>query len=250
MHSVELVAARPYDPPKNFLPANTSRAASSPSTAIFHNLQGKQVWHITAPANISLKELNRLVMDEAMQGQAVLKYKDASYGFSNIAEEDGGSNQVIIPRENGYKAVSSRISHSFHLRKIVDLPKLSSLQADPNTGSEAAASITQSTIRAPRAQVKGLKMRFFPSGVQDHTPVTIGSDEEEDAGPAPPAGLAVPNALHLPVRSEKRKHADMHEDERAELPAKKLKKHRTPEELRRREERRAKKEKKREKTKS
>ncbi|CAI6338957.1 unnamed protein product [Periconia digitata] len=248
IHDVEMVAASAYVPPRGFNQASTSRAASLPSTTLLSNLQGKQIWHLTAPANISLKDLQQLAMDQATKGKAVLKHKNASYGFSDVAEEDGGSQQVIIPRQNGYKPVSSRISHSFHLREIVDLPKLSSHQADPNTGSEAAASITMSTIRAPLPQVKGLKMRFFPSGAKDRTPVTLGSsDDEDEPEQAPTAGLAVPNGVHSKARSEKRKHADMNEDDRA---VKKLKKHRTPEELKRREERRAKKEKKREKAKS
>lgn len=245
-----MVAARQYVPPKDFIPTKTSRAESSPSTAVLDNLKGKQIWHITAPANVSLKDLKQLTMEQAKKGQAVLKHKNASYGFTNVEEEDSGVHEVIVPRQDGYKAVSARISHSFHLREIVDLPHLSSQQADPNMGSEAAASITRSTIRAPRAQVKGLRMRFFPSGVQDHTPVTLGSDDEEDAGSAPTAGLAVPNGVHLPVRSEKRKLADLHEDDKVESPVKKHKKHRTPEELKRREERRAKKDKKREKAKA
>lgn len=183
-------------------------------------------------------------MDQATKGEAILKHKEASYGFANVGE-DSGSQEVIIPRQNGYKPASARISHTFHIREIVVLPKLNSKQADPNTGSEAAASITQSTIIAPVPQVKGLKMRFFPSGVTDTKPVTLGSlDDEEDSMPPPPAGLAVPNGIHLPARSEKRKHADMHEDERVQSPAKKHKKHRTPEELKKREEKRAKKEKK------
>ncbi|PVH97685.1 hypothetical protein DM02DRAFT_567511 [Periconia macrospinosa] len=248
-HNVDLVAARPYVPPKDFVPASTNRAASSPSTAVLDNLQGKQIWHITAPANISLKDLKQLAMEQATEGEAILKHKNASYGFLDVAKEDSGSQEVIVPRQNGYKAASSRISHTFHLREIVDLP--SSVQADLNTGSEAAASITQSTIRAPPRQVKGLKMRFFPSGVTNQTPVTLGSsDDEEDDRPAPTAGLGVPNGIHLPVRSEKRKHGDLHEDERVESPAKKHKKHRTPEELKKREEKRAKKEKKRAKAKS
>ncbi|KAF1956531.1 hypothetical protein CC80DRAFT_472022 [Byssothecium circinans] len=249
-HNVEFVAARPYVPPKGFHPASTNQAQSSSSTALFDNLEGKQVWHITAPTDVSLKQLKELAMEQALKGDTVLQHKDTNYGFLNVEDnDDNDSRQVVIPRQNGYKAVSARISHTFHLREVVNLPNLSSLQADPNTGSEAAASITQSTIRAPRPQVKGLKMRYFPSGVADHTPVNLGSsDDENDAPPVRTAGLAVPNSIHLPVG--KRKHEDANGDERVESPTKKHRKHRTPEEIKRREERRARKEKKREKTKS
>jgi hypothetical protein len=212
-----------------------------------NNLDGKQVWHINAPVGISLKELKELVMAQALDGKTVIQHKEKSYGFQKIEEGDNSERQVIVPRQDGYQAVSAGISQTFHLREIVNLPKLTSLQADPNTGSEAAASITRSTIRAPRPQVKGLKMRYFPSGVNDHTPISLGSDDEEDVpAPAPPtSGLAAPSVVHLPVG--KRKLEDTNGEERT---TKKHKKHRTEEESKKREEKKARKEKNRDKVKS
>ncbi|KAF2641353.1 hypothetical protein P280DRAFT_425794 [Massarina eburnea CBS 473.64] len=247
-HNIEFEAAKPYVPPKGFHPASTSQAQSSAPTALFNNLEGKQVWHITAPADVSLKHLKELAMEQALDGGAVLQHKNTSYGFSNAEMEDNSSREVIIPRQTGYKAVSARISHTFHLREVVNLPKLSSLQADPDTGSEAAASITRSTIRAPKPLVRGLKMRYFPSGVYDHTPVTLGSSDDEDDGqPARNTGLAVPSVVHLPVG--KRKHGDTNVDERMEGPTKKHKRHKTAEEMKRKEEKKAKKTKKEKKEK-
>lgn len=140
-------------------------------------------------------------------------------------------------------SVSAKISQTLHLQEIVRLPKLSSKQADPNTGSEAAASITRSTIRAPRPQVKGLKMRYLPLGFvgADSGGVLGDSDSEEDEVPQEIAGLAVPNGLNLPTKAGKRKHAEANTDE---APSKKIKKHRTPEESKKKEEKKAKKEKK------
>jgi hypothetical protein len=123
---------------------------------------------------------------------------------------------------------------------------MTSLQADPNTGSEAAASITQSTIRTPRPQVKGLKMRFLPIGFGNGTAGELGDSDSEEEVPQELAGLAMPNGLNLPSRKkEKRKHNEMNGDKATEAPLKKHKTQRDPEEIKRREERRAKKEKKR-----
>jgi len=130
---------------------------------------------------------------------------------------------------------------------VINLPKLSEKQADQNTGSEVAASITRSTIRAVRPQVQGLKMRFYPSGFETSEPATLGvSDDENEPNAAPTAGLAIPKGLDLRAKKEKRKHEHTNGDERMESPAKKHK-HRTPEEQKRKEEKKAKKERKKEK---
>lgn len=133
------------------------------------------------------------------------------------------------------------------MQQVINLPKLTSRQADPNTGGEAAASITASTIRAVKPQVKGLKMRFFPSGFEDSAPTTLG-DSDDEADPPAPAGLAVPLGLDPPARKEKkRKHDQSNTAEEAESSAKKPKKQRSAEEQQLRDEKKAKKEKKKEK---
>jgi hypothetical protein len=150
---------------------------------------------------------------------------------------------LITVRQTNHSAVSTKISQTFHVREVINLPKLTQKQADPDKGSEAAASITRSTIRAPRPQVKGLKMRYFPSGNDDHVPMTLGDSDSEDEGPPSQAqgGLAVPNGLHPPSKAEKRKHRHSHGDGTVDAPANKHKKQRTEEEAKRKEEKKAKK---------
>jgi hypothetical protein len=144
--------------------------------------------------------------------------------------------------------VPTQVSQSFHVQQVVNLPKLTSRQADQNTGSEAAASITASTIRFVKPQVKGLKMRFFPSGFEDSTPTTLGDSDDEAEAPAP-AGLGIPVGFDPPARKEKkRKHEQSNGGEEAELSAKKPKKPRTAEEQQQREEKKAKKKEKKSKS--
>jgi hypothetical protein len=71
---------------------------------VFDNLQGKQVWHITAPADLSLKAVKELAMDQAMRGEAVIKHKGSDYGFATAEREEAGEREVVIPRQDGYKA--------------------------------------------------------------------------------------------------------------------------------------------------
>jgi len=140
--------------------------------------------------------------------------------------------------------VSARVSQTFNIREVVSLPKLNLKQPDPYTGSEAAASITRSTVREPRPQVKGLKMRYFPSGVSDHTPTTLGlSDSEDDVPAAQSVNLGISNEVDVASKPGKRKHGDVH-GQAVEKPTKKHKKHGTAEEEQKKARKKAKKEEK------
>ncbi|KAF1920428.1 DNA-directed RNA polymerase I subunit RPA34.5-domain-containing protein [Ampelomyces quisqualis] len=243
-HTAEIRPAQAYVPPKGFDAVPCNDRTTSKSAHVFSNLEGKQIWHMTAPAGVSVSELKEIAMDRAMGGEAVLYHKGTGYGLSNTGDANSGACMVMIPQKDGYKAVSARISQSLRLRAEVQLPRLSSKQADVSMGSEAAASITRSTIRAPRPQLKGLKMRFMPTGFGGGHAGTLGNSDSEEDTPQGTAGLGLPRELNLPSRKEKRKHAAVNGDDVIE-PPKKQKKQRSTEALQRKEERRAIKERKR-----
>ena len=64
------------------------------------------MWHITAPANVPLKDLKELTLDKALGGEAVISHKGSDYGFARTDESEQGSREVLIPRQNGYKTGS------------------------------------------------------------------------------------------------------------------------------------------------
>ncbi|KAF2827679.1 hypothetical protein CC86DRAFT_321965 [Ophiobolus disseminans] len=235
-HAVEFRPAQAFVPPRGFNPVPCNDKTTSKSTRIFDHLEGKQIWHITAPAGVSLKHLQDIDMSAAMKGAAVLEHKGTAYGFSKAEQSDDGAREVMVPKGSGLKSAGARISQTLHLQAVVQLPHLSSKQADQNTGSEAAASITRSTIRAPRPQLKGLKMRFLPTGFSGGDVGTLGESDSEDDTPQETAGLGMPNELNLPSQKKKRKHVDVNGDVPTEVPSKKAKKHRTPEEKKARKE--------------
>lgn len=86
-------------------------------------------------------------------------------------------------------------------------------------------------------------MRYLPLGFTggEAGGVLGDTDSEEDEVPQERAGLAAPNGLNLPTKAAKRRHSEANGDE---APTKKVKKHRTPEELKKREEKKSKREKK------
>lgn len=103
-HDVELRAAKPYVPPRGYTLVSEKDRTSSSAARIFNNLQGKQVWHITAPAGISLEELENISMDKAMKGESVLSQKGAEYGFSTTEKSEDGPREILIPQKRGYSA--------------------------------------------------------------------------------------------------------------------------------------------------
>lgn len=146
---------------------------------------------------------------------------------------------------NDSELVSARISQTLHFQAMVRLAGLDSNEAEQSAGSAVTASITRSTIRAPRPQVKGLKMRFFPTGFGGDTPGTLGESDSEAEGLPEKAGFGVLIGRDLASRPEKRKHVLAEDAERVDSPSKKSRKPRSPEELKRKGERKAKKDRKR-----
>lgn len=103
-HVVEFRPAQAFVPPKGFTAVICNDKTISKSARIFKNLEGKQIWHITAPVGVSLNDLKEIAMDNAMNGGAVLQHKGMSYGFSTSEEREHVSCEVMVPHKNGYKA--------------------------------------------------------------------------------------------------------------------------------------------------
>ena len=101
---VELRAAKPYAPPKGYNLVSEKDRTSSKAAKMFDNLKGKQVWHITVPAGVSLKDLESIAMDKAMKGEPILSHKGTDYGFLTAEKSEDGPAEVLVPQKNGYSA--------------------------------------------------------------------------------------------------------------------------------------------------
>ena len=99
-HAVEFQPTQVYVPPKGFTPVPMNDRTVSKSAGLFDNLEGKEIWHITAPAGVSMKDLKELAMDKVMSGEAVLSYKGTNYGFSQAEKSEDGTRKVFVPRKN------------------------------------------------------------------------------------------------------------------------------------------------------
>jgi len=192
------------------------------------HLAGKQIWHITTPADVPITSIKEVVLEKVTKGEPVLTHHGVEYGF--IAEENAErtTTRLLVPAEKGYQAVHSDFAQTLHLQQIIRLPKLSGKQADPSRGSDAAASYHTRATKSPRPQPKGLRMRFRPSGFGVEDPGIIGLSEDEDIEMAdqPSSEFRAPSWRELSKRPDKRKIGEADgADQAASAPAKKSKKH-------------------------
>jgi len=102
----------------------------------------------------------------------------------------------------------SPISQTLNLQQVVHLPNLTKAQADPASGSAAAASSNTNSTKPVRQQPKGLRMRFLPSGFGDEDPGTLGSSDSETPTPARPE-YRMPNGSRPTHQTKKRNHEDV-----------------------------------------
>ena len=102
-HAVDFRPTKAYVPPKGFNPVPLNEKTMSRCTGLFDNLEGKQVWHLTAPANVSLKELKELAMEKALGGEAVMSYKGTDYGLSQTEKSEDSTREVFVPKKDGMK---------------------------------------------------------------------------------------------------------------------------------------------------
>ncbi|KAF2664264.1 hypothetical protein BT63DRAFT_444037 [Microthyrium microscopicum] len=178
--------AKPFVPPLGFAPAETATISS----ALHFNaetLQGKELFYISAPANVPMEELTALSWQAAEQGEEILSYRDTSYGLTFDDATRKGL-RVLLPAKGGYRSVHAKVQHVLHMQEI---PNLKRPNPDP-LDREHPNKIPR------RRQPKGMRMRFKPMGFGAGD-IRRGGEAEDDVAfedidmmDAPP--LTVPEA--------------------------------------------------------
>lgn len=202
------VSAKPvaFEPPSGYEEVDWKNADNSSIKSLIPptGLGSKQIWHITAPSGIPLADIQSFTL--ANIHQSVINHKGSNYGF--VEEKRPSSNdeqlakkRVLVPSNSGtgYAAIEGPVTRTLHLQQVVTLPELSTAQANPNKGSNAAAEVNKPAVRRIRPQPKGLKMRYKPPGFGEEAPGMIGSgsddaDEDVEMVDAQPAGFRLPKA--------------------------------------------------------
>ena len=66
------------------------------------SLKGKQIWYISAPAEVPLEDLENISLENANRGKSVMTHNSSEYGFIADNENSKKNLYVSVPAHDGY----------------------------------------------------------------------------------------------------------------------------------------------------
>jgi hypothetical protein len=189
---------------------------SSEASSTLSSANGKQIFHITAPAFLPLSKVKEVSLAKVMQGEPVLTHEGVNYGIppGNISQGDSSEKRVLLydPKSQAYHSSPMRNIQSFHVQEMIRLPQTTK-------GGSQPMSASQETAKPLKKQPKHLKMRFRPVGSGDGPAETIGTSSEESEGEKPKYKASKDE------RKRKHHHTEGDGNQAGGVPRKKSKKH-------------------------
>jgi hypothetical protein len=69
------------------------------------NLEGKQIWYLTAPASVPVSSIQEISLQDAKNGKAILSHNGEDYGFVQDSAEDSMHTKIMVPNssDDGYR---------------------------------------------------------------------------------------------------------------------------------------------------
>ncbi|KAJ5341233.1 hypothetical protein N7541_010357 [Penicillium brevicompactum] len=214
---IAISGPQPYKPPVGFKAAKKQAPPSSKASSLLSNLDGKQIFHITAPASLPLSKVKEVSMAKLMQGEPLISHDGVNYGIPAEAftEAEPANKSLLIfdEKTQTYRSAASKVP-SYHVQELIGLPSVSK-------NTDAAVAKLREYVKPARPQPKNLKMRFRPVGTSHAPPESLSSSSESEVE-AP--SFKVPKGEE---RKRKLSHTDTEGDapQVAALPRKKSKKH-------------------------
>lgn len=162
------IAPTPFKAPQGYEPfALSASDYASQSTSLFENLSGKQIWHISAPASLSLQSITELDIQAALQGRCILSKTGTDY---NMHPTPSQHEIILLPagQDSTYEQTEVAITRSFDLREMSTMPLAKA--RDNEQGSTASIVFTatrEGSQGQPRKQPEGLRQRYVPFGARD-----------------------------------------------------------------------------------
>jgi len=184
----------PFKPPPGFENSSIDDSLKASKLLKKSNLEGKQIWYITAPASVSISSIEKISLQDIKDGKPILLHEGNNYGFAQDIAQDKTYRNIMAPSESndGYctgkyispilkfsvanSQVPKPIDQLLHLQRVIDLPGAST---DPNFTSARA---TVPAKKPVRPQPKGLQMRFLPIGFGSGNAGRIGSGSSDESG--------------------------------------------------------------------
>lgn len=185
---------------------------------IFENLEGKQIWHISAPSTMPVAVIESLDIAHASKGIERLSHEGITYEMSQTSVEDV---TVLLPKGSSseYGPVARAVTQAFRINES-SRPKADEPASQGRDDHDGEADQTMNFFatevgqrKPPREQPENMKARYVPYGVpankRDNATVNSGIANEDASLTEASAAVATENedaSQRTPKSSKKTKH--------------------------------------------
>lgn len=94
----------PFKPPPGFEKSSSKNSSKAPQLFGKSNLEGKEIWYITAPASVPIASVKEMSLRDAKLGKAVFSQNGNDYGFVHDPLDDKTYTKILLPSnsKDGY----------------------------------------------------------------------------------------------------------------------------------------------------
>ncbi|KAG8529058.1 uncharacterized protein KY384_005693 [Bacidia gigantensis] len=195
-----------FAPPPSFEPADIASRPPSKLESAFSSAQldGRQIWHITAPSSVPFSALKGITTRNITDGSSVLSHAGNDHGLVPRLDTDATGSDILLvasTEANEYVHVKIPISNTLNLQRVVKLPSHVPNQHDQ--ADQNIATIRKST-KPKNEQPEGLRMRYQAFGIPSASP--SGSESRHVRPVTQKPQFKIPKPTEQEVQ-KKRKHA-------------------------------------------
>lgn len=159
------IAPKPFKPPHGFEKTTLSASDySATSPDLFSgDLTRKQIWHITAPASVNIKDIKPFDIQDVRSGEPIFSKNGVDYGFLAGLQK---TEKLLLPNGEGveFAQAKAQISGTYHLREIGRSKPKANINGDKENTDITFAARFLVASKKPREQPVGLRMRYQPYG--------------------------------------------------------------------------------------
>lgn len=194
-----------YTPPDGFTLADIE---TSETQDLFsqENLEGKEIWYLTAPSFIPISSLEQLSLQSIADGSRVLSHDGCGFGIVSYKMGPEHSHRLLTSRvtENDFKGSTSPVSRALQMQQIFDVPIRSTAQ------EQTESPIVPQMPSLQNEQPPMVKMRSHGFGIPGCTLSESDLDSEGSDREPTAAVKDVPPVKSLPpLHKKKRKRSDV-----------------------------------------
>lgn len=164
------------------------------------DLDGKHIFHITAPGHLPMYKVKQVSMQNVMHGRPILEHDGTSYGIMRETLSRRGRDKTLLLFDSNTQSY-----------RVAALPEIQTFAIQAMVARPTLDSRVPAQTKPARPQPKHLKMRFRPLGSGPAPPETIGTSSESEGE-------------QTSFTAEKRKRKHLHSGDVAPAPRKKSKK--------------------------